>query len=101
MSFVGTLGAPGRCCRFLWVVPPNGSLAMPDAPASSARQRFARDLRRIREHREVSLASVHAATQIPEPHLESFEDGRLFEESTMTDVYLKAFVQAYADAIGV
>lgn len=73
---------------------------MPSEPDTSALQRFARDLRRIREDREVTLDSVHTATQVPHSQLQSFEAGTLYEQSNMTPVYLQGFVQAYAEAVG-
>ena len=73
---------------------------MPDDLDTPALRRFARDLRRIREDRSVSLASIQEETQVHASHLESFEKGVLHEESRMNDVYLKAFVRAYAEAIG-
>ena len=72
---------------------------MSDDPNDSFR-RFARDLRRVREDREVSLSTVQEATQVHQSHLESFESGTLYEESRMNDIYLKAFVRAYAEAVG-
>ena len=72
---------------------------MPDESNDSFR-RFARDLRRVREDRGVSLSTVQDATQVHESHLESFESGTLYEESRMNDIYLKAFVRAYAKAVG-
>lgn len=74
---------------------------MSTEPESNARQRFARDLRRIRQEREVSLAAIHEATQVPVPHLQTFEDGSLYDQSRMNPVYLRAFVRAYAEAIGI
>lgn len=72
---------------------------MSSEPDTSALQRFARDLRRIREDREVTLETVHAATQVPESQLQSFEAGTLYEQSTITPVYLRGFVRAYAEAM--
>ena len=72
---------------------------MSDDPNDSFR-RFARDLRRVREDREVSLSTVQEATQVHQSHLESFESGTLYEESRMNDIYLKAFVRAYSEAVG-
>lgn len=73
---------------------------MSTEPDSSAPQRFARDLRRIREERDVSLATVHAATQVPVSHLQAFEEGTLYDQSRMNPIYLRAFVRAYAEAVG-
>jgi len=72
---------------------------MPDDPDTDALERFARDLRRIREDREVSLAMIAEATQIRESHLQSFEAGKLHDKPRMNPVYLRAFVRAYADAL--
>ena len=72
---------------------------MPDNAATSAPQRFARDLRRIREDRGISLTDIHGATQVPVSDLEAFESGALFQRSTMSPVYLRAFVQSYARAV--
>ena len=72
---------------------------MPDDAATSAPQRFARDLRRIREDRGISLTAIHGATQVPVSDLEAFESGALFQRSTMSPVYLRAFVQSYARAM--
>ena len=63
-------------------------------------RRFARDLRRIREDRDVPLASIQDETQVHSSYLESFEAGTLHEQARMNEVYLKAFVRAYAEAIG-
>lgn len=74
---------------------------MPSEPDLRALQRFARDLRRIREDRDVSLAAVHAATQVPKSQLQSFEAGTLYDKSSLTPVYLRGFVRAYAEAVGI
>lgn len=74
---------------------------MSDESAPSALQRFARDLRRVREQRDVSIASLHEATQVPESHIREFEEGTLYEQSRMNDVYLKAFIRAYAQTLGI
>lgn len=73
---------------------------MPDDLDTPSLRRFARDLRRIREERDVSLAVIQEETQVHSSHLESFESGTLHEEERMNEIYLKAFVRAYAEAIG-
>lgn len=74
---------------------------MPEELDTSARERFARDLCQIREDREVSLTALQEATQVPKSRLRAFEEGELIDEqSRMNAVYLKAFVRAYAEAIG-
>lgn len=67
---------------------------------TSALQRFARDLRRIREDREVAIGALQEALQAPESQLRSFEAGTLYDQSKMTPVYLRAFVRTYAEAVG-
>lgn len=74
---------------------------MSTEPESSARQRFARDLRRIREEREVSLAAIHEATRVPVSHLQTFEEGALYDHPRMNPVYLRAFIRGYAEAVGI
>lgn len=73
---------------------------MADEPDSSPRQRFVRDLRRIREEREVTRAEILEVTQIVESQLAAFEEGTLFDQPSMNRVYLRAFVRAYAEALG-
>ncbi len=73
---------------------------MPDDLDTPALRRFARDLRRIREDRSVSRTAIQEETQVHASHLKSFEEGVLHEEERMNSVYLKAFVRAYAEAIG-
>lgn len=72
---------------------------MSDDPKGNARVRFARHLRRIREDREVSVAQVQRDTQISRAQIESFESGRLFDQESMNEVYLRAFVRAYAETL--
>lgn len=74
---------------------------MPEAPDAPARQRFTRDLRRIREDREVTIAEVHEITQIATSQIQSFEAGSLYDKPAMNPVYLRAFVREYARAIGI
>lgn len=73
---------------------------MPDNLDLPSLRRFARDLREIREDRDVSLAAIQEETQVHSSHLESFEAGTLHEEARMNEIYLKAFVRAYAEAVG-
>jgi len=74
---------------------------MPEESDPNAQNRFARDLSRIREDRAVSLAVVQEATQVPLSRLHAFEEGELLDDqSRLNVVYLKAFIRAYAEAIG-
>lgn len=73
---------------------------MSEEQDTTALERFARDLHRIREDRDVSLSSIREATQVPESQLQAFEDRALSGQSRMNTVYLRAFVRAYAEALG-
>ena len=59
------------------------------------------DLRRAREARGLSLADIQQQTRIPVDVLRRFEDGDLIGDPTYNEVYLKAFLQSYAKAVGV
>ena len=74
---------------------------MPDEKGVAAGKRFARDMRRVREDRGVSLATIHEQTQIAESLLDSFEKGGLYDHSAFNEVYLRSFVRAYATAVGI
>ncbi len=62
---------------------------------------FEADLRAAREAADYSLADIQQKTRIPVDVLRRFEEGDLVGDPTYNDVYLKAFVQSYAKAIGV
>lgn len=68
---------------------------------SSAGKRFSEDLRRIREARDVTVDEIHSETQIPRTLIESFERGELYDHPSYNEVYLRSFLKAYADMIGV
>ena len=74
---------------------------MSDEKGVATGKRFARDLRRVREDRGVSLATIHDETQIAPSLLESFEEGGLYDHSAFNEVYLRSFVRAYATAVGI
>lgn len=67
--------------------------------AGSAGQRFAHDLRRIREERGVSLRAVHEESKIPLNLLEQFEQTGLFDHPMFNRVYLRSLVRTYADMV--
>jgi hypothetical protein len=73
---------------------------MAASPAESA-ARFEHDLRRIRDAHGISLSDVQHDTRIPVDVLERFEAGRLIGDPHFNEVYLRALVRAYADAVGV
>jgi len=74
---------------------------MSDESASGALQRLARDLRGIREQRDISISALQEAIRVPESRIREFEEGTLYEQSRMNAVHLKAFVRAYAKTLDI
>jgi len=71
-------------------------------PAESASgERFARDMRRIRETRNVSQDDIHEETRIAITIISAFEQDGLFEHPAFNRVYLRSFVRAYAGCIDI
>lgn len=62
---------------------------------------FEDDLKAAREARQRTLDDVQQETRIPVNVLRRFESGELASDSTYNTVYLKAFIQSYAKAVGV
>lgn len=73
---------------------------MSEAPSPSSGQRFAHDLHRIREDRDVSLEELHEETKIPLGLLEQFEASGLFDHPMFNRVYLRSLVRTYARKVG-
>jgi len=71
---------------------------MPDPSITASGERFARDMRRIREEHGVSLEDIHEETMISMHIIESFEQDGLFEHPTFNRVYLRSFMRSYANA---
>ncbi len=63
--------------------------------------RFERDLRELRQQRGISIGYVQQQTRIPADVLERFENGRLVGDPNFNEVYLKALLRAYAEAVGI
>lgn len=61
---------------------------------------FEADLRAVREARGHSLDEIQKETRIPVDVLRRFEDGDLIGDPNYNPVYLKAFLQQYARAVG-
>ena len=61
---------------------------------------FEADLRATREARGLSLDDIQQQTRIPVDVLRRFEAGDLVGDPTFNQVYLKAFLQSYAKAVG-
>ena len=63
--------------------------------------RFEADLRAVREARGLTLDEIQRQSRIPVDVLRRFEDGGLVGDPTYNEVYLRAFLQSYAKAIGI
>lgn len=74
---------------------------MADESSVAAGKRFARDMKRIREDRGFSVEDLHEETRIARSLIQSFEEGGLYDHSTFNEVYLRSFVRAYAEALGI
>ena len=61
---------------------------------------FEADLRATREARGLSLDDIQQQTRIPVDVLRRFEAGDLVGDPTFNQVYLRAFLQSYAKAVG-
>lgn len=59
--------------------------------------RFARDLRRIRRARGVSMADIHDATKMAYDMIKRFEHDALINHPQFNRVYLRLFVRGYAE----
>ena len=74
---------------------------MPDPAVTASGERFARDMRRIRDEHGVSMDDIHDKTMISGHIIESFEQDGLFEHPTFNQVYLRSFIRSYANAAGI
>ncbi|HHP7237231.1 helix-turn-helix domain-containing protein [Longibacter sp.] len=68
---------------------------------SAAGERFARDMRRVREARDLTQNDIHEETRIAVTLIDAFERDGLFEHPAFNRVYLRSFVRAYAGCINV
>ena len=64
-------------------------------------ERLARDLRRIRSDREVSIDDIHRETMLATELIERFESDALFDHPSYNEVYLRSFVRTYAGCIDI
>lgn len=69
--------------------------------AQESGNRFARDMRRVRESRRIAVEDLHEETKIPVGLLEAFEETALFDHPQFNRVYLRSFVRTYANVIGI
>lgn len=74
---------------------------MSENAAQNKGERFADDLRRIRERRGVSIDEVHEETKIPRGLIESFEETGLLDHPMFNRVYLRSFVRTYARVVDI
>lgn len=74
---------------------------MPHAAKPESGKRLARDMRRVRESRNITIDDLHDETKIPEGLIETFEDKALFDHPQFNRVYLRSFVRTYANVIGI
>ncbi len=74
---------------------------MPDESVAQAGSRFARDMKRIREKRNVSRSDIHDATMISVELIRSFEERGLVDHPRFNRVYLRSFVRSLAQSIDI
>jgi len=65
-----------------------------------SRIKLARDLRTLRERKEVSIETIHAETRIIKSLLREFETNCLFNCHNFHHIYLRSLTRAYSNAIG-
>ncbi|MEX1055723.1 MAG: helix-turn-helix domain-containing protein, partial [Rhodothermales bacterium] len=63
--------------------------------------RLARDMRKIREARHLTVQDLHEETKIPQGLIEAFEESALFDHPQFNRVYLRSFVRTYAQVVGI
>src|SRR5690606_24907485 len=83
---------------------PRGGLAFVSLrgpiPSAMSASSFEADLRAEREAAGVSIEQIQHETRIPADVIQRFEAGKLMNDPAFNEVYLKAFLRAYAGAIG-
>jgi len=65
-----------------------------------SREHFARDLRILRENKQVSLDTIHTETRIIKSILREFEKNCLYNNSNFQRIYLRSLTKSYASVIG-
>lgn len=74
---------------------------MADESSVAAGKRFAKDMKRVREDRGLSVDDIHEETRVARSIIRSFENGGLYDHSTFNEVYLRSFVRTYAEALNI
>jgi len=69
--------------------------------AVPAGERFANDLRRIREARGVTIDQIHDETRVARSLVQTFEKGSLYDHPGFNRVYMRSFIRAYTSCIDV
>ena len=69
--------------------------------AVPAGDRFANDLRRIREAQGVTIKQIHEETRVALSLVETFERGDLYDHPGFNRVYMRSFIRAYTSCLGV
>ncbi len=65
-----------------------------------SRVKLARDLKMLREHKEVSIETIHSETRIIKSLLRDFETNCLYNHQNFHDIYLRSLARAYSNVIG-
>lgn len=66
-----------------------------------SRPSFEEEMRQIREARNISRSSLHEQTKVALENIELFENGELEQHPHFNDVYLRALVRSYAEALDI
>ena len=69
--------------------------------AVPAGDRFANDLRRIREAQGVTIEEIHEETRVARSLVQTFERGDLYDHPGFNRVYMRSFIRAYTSCLGV
>lgn len=69
--------------------------------AVPAGDRFANDLRRIREAQGVTIKEIHEETRVARSLVQTFERGDLYDHPGFNRVYMRSFIRAYTSCLGV
>lgn len=94
------IGSTPQALLLPFYLDPLAIIIMPDPSVTASGERFARDMRRIREAHDVSREAIYDETMISVHLIESFEQDGLFEHPTFNRVYLRSFMRSYANAVG-
>ena len=77
---------------------PSSPLPLPPVPTSST---LASDLLALREARGLTIEQLQQRTRVPTDIIRRLESGTLLDDDRYSEVYLKAFLKSYAEAVDV